>query len=237
MRNLQLNYLLLVVLTGAIAIVASKLEPRPELTYTISNTLQIENYYESYIPPQETSTTSTTTTTTTTSTTPTTVPITLVPIKEKRLRATAVATSTTQPTLIESLPVVVQNEWEGSIPEYYGAESGCEQDEANIVAKEMRKVGADDVTILWMLKTMSRESTCDPSAYNGDRSTGDNSYGLCQLNTLAGFFKEGEILADYNPEDFANDFELNAEACATLWDICGRGPWNYGNYYCSSPHD
>lgn len=125
--------------------------------------------------------------------------------------------------------------WTGPLPEHYGAGSGCTPAEATIVAHHMWDRGASDDTVEWMLATISRESTCDPAAHNGNRNTGDDSYGLCQINALAGWFRDGQLLDDIDPNRFANDFEHSAYACATLWAECGRGPWNYGDYYCRTP--
>lgn len=125
--------------------------------------------------------------------------------------------------------------WTGPIPAYYGAGSACTPAQATIVAHHMWHHGASDATVTWMLDTISRESTCDPAAHNGNRRTGDDSWGLCQINALAGHFSPGGIVADYDRHRFAVDFEHNAAACAELWSVCGRGPWNYGNYYCRTP--
>jgi len=127
--------------------------------------------------------------------------------------------------------------WGGNIPNHYGEGSGCTREQASIIAIAMWAEGANDDSVEWMLGTISRESHCNSSAYNGNRNTGDNSYGLCQLNTLAGFFRTGQILDGYDYNAFAEDFQLNAQACARLWAVCGKGPWNYGNYYCSTPSE
>ena len=128
-------------------------------------------------------------------------------------------------------------EWTGNIPQHYGDGSGCSREQSTIVANKMWDAKADDETVEWMLGVMSRESTCDPTVYNGNLETRDNSWGLCQINALAGFFKSDGLLGHYNPELFAVDFAYNADACVELWTLCGRGPWNYGNYYCDSPFD
>lgn len=125
--------------------------------------------------------------------------------------------------------------WDGPIPEYYGAGSGCSSDRASIIAYAMWAEGAFDTDVEWMLNVVSRESTCDSSAYNGNRGTGDDSWGICQLNTLAGFFENGRILDGFDYRAFADDFHLNARACARLWSVCGRGPWTKGDYGCREP--
>lgn len=135
-------------------------------------------------------------------------------------------------TIAEPLP-----EWDGLIPAVYGEGSGCTRQQATIVAWHVWMAGGSDLTVEWMLQMMSRESTCDPAAHNGNRSTGDDSYGLCQINRLAGWFDDGQLLEDVNPLWFANDFDYNVAACVKLWRECGKGPWNYGSYYCSTPEE
>lgn len=124
--------------------------------------------------------------------------------------------------------------WSQPIPDYYGGGTGCTPAEADIVARRMRLVGATDDSIEWMLKVMSRESGCDPSAHNGNRRTGDDSWGLCQLNVLAGFFNADGILAGIDRHRFAADFTYNVDACTLLWTVCGRGPWT-PPYSCRPP--
>ena len=128
-------------------------------------------------------------------------------------------------------------EWTGSIPEVYGEGSGCTQEEASIIARAMWDQGASDDSVKKMLNIVSRESLCDPSAHNGNRNTMDDSWGLCQQNNLSGWFNEGKLLENYDRFAFADDFAYNAESCALMWSVCSVGPWNYGNYYCSTPRE
>jgi len=139
--------------------------------------------------------------------------------------------SSTTTTLVP-LPV-----WEGSIPEVYGEGSGCSQAKANIIARAMWDRGANDDSVKNMLRIISRESLCDSSAHNGNTRTRDDSWGLCQQNNLSGWFNEGKLLENYDRFAFADDFAYNAESCAVMWAECGVGPWNYGNYYCSTPRE
>jgi len=137
-------------------------------------------------------------------------------------------------TTTTTLPLPV---WTGSIPEVYGEGSGCSQDKANIVARAMWDRGASDDSVKDMLRIISRESLCDSSAHNGNTRTRDDSWGLCQQNNLSGWFDEGKLLENYDRYAFADDFAYNAESCAVMWEECGVGPWNYGNYYCSTPRE
>lgn len=167
----------------------------------------------------------TTTTTTTTTTAPLVAEVTSRPTRGVPVQ---VETTTTIPA-----PRV----WEGPIPAHYGAGSGCSPEEATVIAQSLWDRGADDDTVEWMLGMVSRESICDPAAHNGNRSTGDDSWGLCQINALAGWFSSQGLLSDVDPHRFASDFAYNVDACVRLWVECGRGPWNYGNYYCRAPEE
>lgn len=130
--------------------------------------------------------------------------------------------------------------WEGawpySIPAYYGDGSACTQEEADMTAWWMRGEGATDDTIRWMLKTYSKETTCDNTVHRLDYSSRDDSWGVCQLNRRSGHFLEGGILEGYDYTRFADDFLYNVEACTELWKVCGRGPWTKP-YWCSTPEE
>lgn len=128
-------------------------------------------------------------------------------------------------------------DWLGRIPEEYGEGSGCTRAEASRVAIAMREVGASDESIEWMLYVISRESLCDPAAHNGNRNTGDDSWGLCQQNNLSGWFNEGKLLENFDRFAFANDFDLNARSCAAMWAECSKGPWTRGDYGCYTPKE
>ncbi len=125
--------------------------------------------------------------------------------------------------------------WTGRRPAYYGAGSECSPVEATIVADRFRTVGASYSTIEWMLGVMSRESNCTHTARNNTAATGDDSFGLCQLNARSGHFGPDGILAGWDRWRILESFEYSVEACAAMWERCGRGPWNYGNYYCTRP--
>lgn len=128
-----------------------------------------------------------------------------------------------------------RREWTGAIPSYYGGGTGCSQANATLIAHAMWDVGANDDQVYRMLNIVSRESGCDASAYNGNRRTGDDSWGFCQLNSLAGFFRSGGILEGYNRWSFAGNPRHSAEACAALYARCGFGPWVKGDYGCRGP--
>ena len=124
--------------------------------------------------------------------------------------------------------------WTGNIPVYPGGR-GCGPANANLIANAMWDVGANNAQVTQMLLIVSRESGCDSAAYNGNRKTGDDSWGFCQQNALAGWFKPGQTLAGFNRFNFASDPGLNARSCAAMYARCGFLPWRYGNYGCRRP--
>ena len=131
-------------------------------------------------------------------------------------------------------PTTVVAAWTGNIPVYPGGR-GCTQANANLIANAMWDVGANDSQVQKMLLIVSRESGCDSAAYNGNRKSGDDSWGFAQQNALAGFFRPGGILEDYNRYAFASDPALNARAVAAMYAVCGFHPWNKPNYGCRRP--
>ena len=145
-------------------------------------------------------------------------------------RAVRVDPPPTTTTTVPPLPT-----WTGPRPAYYGGSTGCSQANADLIARAMWNVGAANWAVEQMLYIVSRESGCDSSAHNGNRNTGDDSWGFCQLNVLAGFFRPGQILAAYNPYSFAYDPAHNAAACAALYARCGFGPWTKPTYGCRRP--
>ena len=160
-----------------------------------------------------------------------------VPKVTSPARATATATRLDPPTPTPPPPPPPSSGgvWNGPRPAYYGGGSGCSQANANLIANAMWNVGAQNWAVEKMLGIVSRESNCNSAAHNGNRRTGDDSWGFCQLNVLAGFFRSGQILSAYNPYSFAGNPSHNAAACAKLYSVCGFGPWIKGDYGCRRP--
>ena len=106
---------------------------------------------------------------------------------------------------------------------------------ATIITERFAAAGASWDTQVWALKVASRESGCDNNQRNNNASTGDDSFGWCQLNARAGHFGSNGILAGWDRWLLLTNFTYNTDACVRMWQECGRGPWNYGNYYCRKP--
>ena len=100
-------------------------------------------------------------------------------------------------------------------------------------------VEAEGIPWDWAKRIMWRESRCEGTAHNGNRGTGDDSYGLFQVNRFKG--KWGDSYIDLGAWFDASGYTLTVmrtpvgavKAAGALFEACGKGPWNRGNYYCS----
>lgn len=125
--------------------------------------------------------------------------------------------------------------WTADIPGHYGAPK-CDVNQATVVAVAMHAEGANDASVSWMLKTISRESGCRHWVRNNNPNTGDDSFSLCQLNARAGHFGSNGVLAGWDRWRLLDDFTYAAEACSEMWSVCGRKPWQ-PPYGCSPPEE
>lgn len=83
-------------------------------------------------------------------------------------------------------------------------------------------------TLVAFMRIASRESGFDPGAHNGNASTGDNSYGLWQINTLStGQWNEVRNYFDPPLTDRAQLFapRVNAIAAVAMYRRYGWKPW------------
>lgn len=78
--------------------------------------------------------------------------------------------------------------------------------------------GLDPVHAAAFVAVAGRESGYRPDAHNGDASTGDNSYGLFQINLLGGMHSQ------YSPE-MLTTLEGSAKAAAEMYQTGGTHPW------------
>jgi hypothetical protein len=102
-------------------------------------------------------------------------------------------------------------------PQHYGAAM-----RAGWKADHWQKLDA----IMW------RESRCKPTAFNGNRGTGDHSLGAVQINLLAHKSWVGPMVG----WDFTRlyNVETNLRVAKVLYDKCGWGPWTKP-YWCRKP--
>ncbi|MCU1396450.1 MAG: hypothetical protein JWM34_4878 [Ilumatobacteraceae bacterium] len=137
-------------------------------------------------------------------------------------------------------PAGVQNEvnWEltpGGIP-YYGNHKPCSLADANMIAFQFAKDGADIATEQWAVYIASREGSCNYAAVNYNLATQDDSHCTFQLNALAGMFAPGGSLGrlGWTADSVTQSMENCANAASDLWVYCGRGPWT-PPYSCRPP--
>lgn len=84
--------------------------------------------------------------------------------------------------------------------------------------KMLRAQGVDPVHAAALVAIAGRESGYNPSAHNGNAGTGDNSYGLFQINLLGGMHSQ------YSPE-MLSTAEGSAQAAAQMVKSGGLQPW------------
>ena len=98
---------------------------------------------------------------------------------------------------------------------------------ANIIAAEFDKDGADDATQQWAVYIASREGGCNYATVNLNLATRDDSHCTFQLNALAGMFEpHGELgRRGWTVDNVKESMQNCADAASDLWVYCGRGPW------------
>ncbi len=83
----------------------------------------------------------------------------------------------------------------------------------------------------WMSAVAHRESRCQTQVHNGDRSTGDDSYGLFQINTLGDLWQEVRTRCAVERRQDLLDAETNIACAASLYQAYGYRPWDRGRYF------
>jgi hypothetical protein len=100
------------------------------------------------------------------------------------------------------------------------------------VAELARRAGVPEDKIALMVNVAKRESGLRPGAHNPNRSTGDNSYGLWQINMInePGYRLGEERLRQFAdigvtaPEDLKDPWK-NTQAMARILKSSGTGAW------------
>lgn len=82
----------------------------------------------------------------------------------------------------------------------------------------LRAQGVDPVHAAALVSIAGRESSYNPSAHNGNAGTGDNSYGLFQINLLGGMHSQ------FTPQ-MLTTAEGSAQAAAQMVKSGGLQPW------------
>lgn len=144
--------------------------------------------------------------------------------------ATTVVTTTTVPettTTSTTTTTVAPTTTTTTLPPQAPAGSRCPQHYATALS-----AGWAPAEWAKLDRIMYRESRCQPTAYNGNRNTRDDSYGLVQLNMLAHKNWVGPILEwDFNR---LFDPQTNLYVARVLYSKCGFGPW-IKPYGCRRP--
>ena len=119
---------------------------------------------------------------------------------------------------------------------YFGNHIACTRANADIIASEFAKDGADDATQQFFTYIASREGGCNYTAVNLNLATKDDSHCTFQLNALAGMFEpHGELgRRGWTTDSVKQSMQNCADAASDLWVYCGRGPWT-PPYACSPP--
>jgi len=118
----------------------------------------------------------------------------------------------------------------------FGNHRFCSREDADTVAREFAKDGADLATQQFFIYIASREGGCDYRAVNQNAQTRDDSHCSFQLNALAGMFEPNSQLGrrGWNTDNVKESMANCADAASDLWVFCARGPWTKP-YTCAPP--
>lgn len=111
--------------------------------------------------------------------------------------------------------------------------SGSGPMSAQQIAQVAYNAGFRGKDLVSMVAIAMRESHGNPSAFNGNKGTGDQSYGLWQINMLGDMGKQRATalgITDYNA---LLDPAMNAKAAFQLYQATGLRPW--GGYKGMDP--
>lgn len=134
-------------------------------------------------------------------------------------------------------PIQAEPNWRlfQGIP-YYAGHRACTRQDADIIAHEFAKDGADPSTQQYFIYIASREGSCNYKAVNYNLATKDDSHCTFQLNALAGMFDpNGELgRRGWTKDSVKASMQACADAASDLWVFCARGPWT-PPYGCTPP--
>jgi len=83
----------------------------------------------------------------------------------------------------------------------------------------------------WMAAVAWRESRCQSHAHNDNRGTGDDSYGLFQINTLGYLWREVQERCLVSQRADLLNVATNIACAAALYQKYGYAPWDSGHYF------
>ena len=93
------------------------------------------------------------------------------------------------------------------------------------LASKLRAAGFPEQDIPTMIGIAGGESSFNPGVRNPDASTGDNSYGLFQINMLGGMGPERRAQFGLKSNDELYDIDTNIRAAKSIYDSQGLGAW------------
>jgi hypothetical protein len=106
------------------------------------------------------------------------------------------------------------------------------------LAAYLKRAGFPDERIPLMLNIAQRESGLNPMAHNPNRSTGDNSYGLFQINMIDGLgaerLKQFADLGVRSYEDLKDPWK-NVQAAKRVFDSQGINAWTTASAAAKDP--
>jgi hypothetical protein len=106
------------------------------------------------------------------------------------------------------------------------------------LAAYLKRAGFPDERIPLMLNIAQRESGLNPMAHNPNRSTGDNSYGLFQINMIDGLgaerLKQFADLGVRSYEDLKDPWK-NVQAAKRVFDSQGINAWTTARAAANDP--
>ena len=106
------------------------------------------------------------------------------------------------------------------------------------LAAYLKRAGFPDERIPLMLNIAQRESGLNPMAHNPNRSTGDNSYGLFQINMIDGLgserLKQFADLGVRSYEDLKDPWK-NVQAAKRVFDSQGINAWTTARAAAKDP--
>lgn len=94
------------------------------------------------------------------------------------------------------------------------------------LAGYLRQAGFSEEMIPTMIGISTAESSLDTKAFNPNVNTGDQSYGLFQINMLGGMGPERRELFGIKSNEELFDPLKNAKAAKAIYDQQGLGAWS-----------
>jgi peptidoglycan hydrolase-like protein with peptidoglycan-binding domain len=119
----------------------------------------------------------------------------------------------------------------------FGNRRACNRVQADVIAAEFAKDGADISTQQWAVYVATREGGCDHTTVNFNLQTRDDSHCTFQLNAMAGMFNANASLGrhGWTVDNVKESLQNCADAASDLWVFCGRAPWTPPKYGCTPP--